>query len=143
MEIGVRSLIGGAADAVGTTVVIDVFRAFTTAAVALSRGARRILMVDTLQKAWALRSSGAADCCIGERDSVKPPGFDFGNSPAELAGADVVGKTLVQTTSNGTAGVCPGCESHLCRRLRNGGSDRASDPAPQTSRRHPRRHRPQ
>ena len=105
MEIRVGSLIGGAADVVGTTVVIDVFRAFTTAAVALSRGARRILMVGTLEKAWALRSSGAADCCIGERGSVKPPGFDFGNSPAELAGADVVGKTLVQTTSNGTAGI--------------------------------------
>ena len=104
MEIRVGSLIGGAADAVGTTMVIDVFRAFTTAAVALSRGARRIFMVDTLEKAWALRNSGAADCCIGERDSVKPPGFDFGNSPAELAGADVAGKTLVQTTSNGTAG---------------------------------------
>jgi 2-phosphosulfolactate phosphatase len=101
MEIRVGSLIAGAADAVGTTVVIDVFRAFTTAAVALSRGARRILMVDTLEKAWALRSLGAADCCIGERDSLKPPGFDFGNSPAELAGADVAGKTLVQTTSNG------------------------------------------
>src|SRR5262245_55253048 len=105
MEIRVGSLIGGATHAVGTTVVVDVFRAFTTAAIALSRGARRILIVDTLEKAWALRSSGAADCCIGERGSIKLPGFDFGNSPAELAGADVAGKTLVQTTSNGTAGI--------------------------------------
>jgi 2-phosphosulfolactate phosphatase len=105
MEIRVGSLIGGAADAGGTTVVIDVFRAFTTAAVALSQGARRIVMVDTLEKALALRSSGTGDYCIGERDSVKPPGFDFGNSPAELAGADVGGRTLIQTTSNGTPGI--------------------------------------
>jgi 2-phosphosulfolactate phosphatase len=62
-------------------------------------------MVDSPEKASALRSSGTGDCCIGERDSVKPPGFDFGNSPAELARADVVGKTLIQTTSNGTAGI--------------------------------------
>jgi 2-phosphosulfolactate phosphatase len=39
MEIRVGSLISGATDAVGTTVIIDVFRAFTTAAVALSQGA--------------------------------------------------------------------------------------------------------
>jgi 2-phosphosulfolactate phosphatase len=109
MEIRIESLISGATDAVGTTVIIDVFRAFTTAAVALSRGARRIVMVDTLEKALALRRSGTGDYCIGERDSVKPPGFDFGNSPAELTRADVIGKTLIQTTSNGTAGINAAC----------------------------------
>jgi 2-phosphosulfolactate phosphatase len=105
MEIRLASLISGATDAVGTTVIIDVFRAFTTAAVALSRGASRIVMVDSLDKALALRSSGVGDYCIGERDSIKPPGFDFGNSPAELSVAQVAGKTLIQTTSNGTAGI--------------------------------------
>ena len=105
MEIRLVSLTSGAAAAVGTTVIIDVFRAFTTAAVAFSRGAHRIIMVDTLDKAIALRSSGVGDYCIGERDSIKPPGFDFGNSPAELGRAEVAGKTLVQTTSNGTAGI--------------------------------------
>ena len=37
MEIRLVSLTSGAAAAVGTTVIIDVFRAFTTAAVAFSR----------------------------------------------------------------------------------------------------------
>src|SRR3984893_16800772 len=105
MEIRLASLISGATDAVGTTVIIDVFRAFTTAAVALSRGASRIVMVDSLDKALALRRSGVGDYCIGERASIKPPGFDFGNSPAELSVAQVAGKTLIQTTSNGTAGI--------------------------------------
>jgi 2-phosphosulfolactate phosphatase len=105
MEIRLASLTSGAEAAVGTTVIIDVFRAFTTAAIALSRGARRIVMVDTLDKALALRSSGVGDYCIGERDSIKPPGFDFGNSPAEVGRAEAAGKTLVQTTSNGTAGI--------------------------------------
>jgi 2-phosphosulfolactate phosphatase len=45
MEIRVASLTSGADAAVGTTVIIDVFRAFTTAAVAFSRGASRIVMV--------------------------------------------------------------------------------------------------
>jgi len=105
MEIRLASLTSGAQAAVGTTVIIDVFRAFTTAAVALSRGAQRIVMVDSLDNALALRSSGVGDYCIGERDSTKPPGFDFGNSPAELERAEVAGKTLIQTTSNGTAGI--------------------------------------
>ena len=47
MEIRLASLIG-AATTVGTTVIILVFRVFTTAAVALSRSARRIMMVDSL-----------------------------------------------------------------------------------------------
>ena len=42
---------------------------------------------------------------IRERESVKPLGFDFGNSPAELRRAEVAGKTLIQTTTNGTAGI--------------------------------------
>ena len=66
MEIRVASLTSGANAAVGTTVIIDVFRAFTTAAVAFSRGAHRIIMVDTLDKALALRSSGVGDYCLGE-----------------------------------------------------------------------------
>jgi 2-phosphosulfolactate phosphatase len=105
MEIRLASLTSGAVTALGTIVIIDVFRAFTTAAIALSRGARRIIMVDSLERALALRSAGLGDYCIGERHGVRPAGFDFGNSPAELARADVTGKTLIQTTSNGTAGI--------------------------------------
>lgn len=103
MEIRLASL--STDDATGTVVVIDVFRAFTTAAIALSRGAKAILMVNDLARALALCDSGIADASIGERKGAKPPGFDFGNSPAELSRANVAGKTLVQTTSNGTAGL--------------------------------------
>lgn len=89
----------------GIVVVIDVFRAFTTAAVALSLGARQIIMVDSLEEALRLRAAGQGDFCIGERKGAKPPEFDFGNSPAELERAEVVGKTLIQTTTNGTTGI--------------------------------------
>jgi len=105
VEIRLASLVEGAASAVGTVVVIDVFRAFTVAAIAFSRGARRIVMVDDLDRALALRAAGRGDYCIGERHGAKPAGFDFGNSPAELAAAELDGKTLIQTTSNGTAGI--------------------------------------
>jgi 2-phosphosulfolactate phosphatase len=105
MEIRIASFVAGAAAAVGTVVIIDVFRAFTTAAIALTRGASRIIMVDELEKALHLRATGAGDYCVGERNGAKPERFDFGNSPAELMRAHVSGKTLIQSTSNGTAGI--------------------------------------
>ncbi len=105
MRVRVASLIEGAASATGAVVIIDVFRAFTAAAIAFSRGAKRIIMVDDLERALALRTAAVGDCCMGERRGAKPPGFDFGNSPAELARARLDGKTLIQTTTNGTAGI--------------------------------------
>jgi 2-phosphosulfolactate phosphatase len=105
VEVRLASLVDGAASAVGTVVIIDVFRAFTAAAIAFSRGARRIVMVDDLDRALALRAAGRGNYCIGERHGAKPAGFDFGNSPAALAAAQLDGKTLIQTTSNGTAGI--------------------------------------
>jgi 2-phosphosulfolactate phosphatase len=45
MDIRIESLIEGAARASGVVAIIDVFRAFTTAAVAIANGATRITMV--------------------------------------------------------------------------------------------------
>jgi 2-phosphosulfolactate phosphatase len=60
-------------------------------------------MVDSLDKSTS--EFGRWRLLRRERDSTKPPDFDFGNSPAELERAEVAGKTLIQTTSNGTAGI--------------------------------------
>lgn len=103
MEIRLESLPAGAARAAGTAVVIDVFRAFTCAAVAFARGARRIVMVDGIERALALKAAGAGELCMGERRGRKPEGFDFPNSPALLDEADLAGRSLIQATSNGTA----------------------------------------
>ena len=94
--------IDGALDIV---VVIDVFRAFSVAALALANGAGRIIMVDDVQQALALRDQNLGRYCLGERGGNKPPGFDFGNSPAELQNVRFCGETLIQTTSNGTRGI--------------------------------------
>ena len=85
--------------------IIDVFRAFTTAAVALANGAAKIIMVEDLETALALRDQGVGHYCMGERHGIKPAGFDFGNSPAELLNVRFDGKTFLQTTSNGTRGI--------------------------------------
>jgi 2-phosphosulfolactate phosphatase len=105
VEVLVESLLVGAERATGNVAVIDVLRAFTTAAVALANGASQIVMVGTVEEALALRSSGVAQVCMGEVRGRKPAGFDFGNSPFELSSAALAGAAVVQRTSAGTQGV--------------------------------------
>jgi phosphosulfolactate phosphohydrolase-like enzyme/GNAT superfamily N-acetyltransferase len=106
MEIRIESLIEGARRAEGAVVVIDVFRAFTTAAVAFGRGAQKIILTAEPEEALALRDRGLGHLCMGEVNGIRAPGFDFGNSPLELSQADVRGMTLIQSTRAGTVGVC-------------------------------------
>jgi 2-phosphosulfolactate phosphatase len=105
MEIRLASLLQGAQEAEGTTIIIDVFRAFTTAAVAFDRGAEQIVLVAEVEEALDLRRRGVGHLCIGEVDGKRPAGFDFGNSPYEVSHADFTGKTLIQSTRAGTVGV--------------------------------------
>lgn len=104
MEIKVESLLEGARRARGTVVIVDVFRAFTTAAVAFSRGAAKIVMVAEPSEALAMRGRGLGDLCVGEINGIPPEGFDFGNSPFEMAGADLEGKVVIQSTRSGVIG---------------------------------------
>ncbi|MDA1189591.1 MAG: 2-phosphosulfolactate phosphatase [Chloroflexi bacterium] len=105
MEVRVDSLIPGARTAEGTVIVVDVFRAFTTAAVAFERGARKIVMVAEVEEALELRDKGIAHICMGEVGGKKPTGFDFGNSPHEISQADVEGLVIAQSTRAGTVGI--------------------------------------
>jgi 2-phosphosulfolactate phosphatase len=104
MDIKIDSLIEGAQRARGTVVIVDVFRAFTTAAVALARGADRIVMVAKPAEALRLREQGVGDLCAGEVDGARPAGFDLGNSPHEMMQADVRDKVVIQSTRAGTVG---------------------------------------
>jgi len=105
MDIRINSLLTGAERAVGAVVIIDVFRAFTTAAVALSRGADKIIVVGGVAEAIGLRDAGLGQICMGEVGGVMPAGFDLGNSPYDAAQAELAGKTIIQRTSAGTQGI--------------------------------------
>ena len=105
MEIRMGSLLGGAQEAEGTAIIIDVFRAFTTAAIAFSRGVEKIVLVAEIEEALQLRDAGVGQICMGEVAGKRPEGFDFGNSPYEISQADLAGKTLIQSTRAGTVGV--------------------------------------
>jgi 2-phosphosulfolactate phosphatase len=105
MEVRIDSLLSGAERATGSVVIIDVFRAFTTAAVVLARGAAKIVMVSGAEEALALRSAGVGQLCMGEVRGRAPWDFDLGNSPVEASQANVDGKTIIQRTSAGTQGI--------------------------------------
>jgi 2-phosphosulfolactate phosphatase len=80
-------------------VVVDVLRATSTMSQALAAGYRRVLCCAEVDDARALAGPGVV--LGGERNAVRIPGFDFGNSPSEFVG-EPVGDTLVLTTTNGT-----------------------------------------
>jgi 2-phosphosulfolactate phosphatase len=105
MEIKVGSLVRDAREAEGTVIIIDVFRAFTTAAIAFDHGAARITLVAEVEEALALRRQGIGDVLMGEVDGKRPEGFDYGNSPYEVSQVDFTGKSIVQSTRAGTVGV--------------------------------------
>ena len=88
-----------------TAVVIDVLRASTTIVEAMAAGVRAIFPVGSVEEASRLANTlGRAEVLLsGERRCLPIEGFDLGNSPAEFTAERVGGKTVVMTTTNGTA----------------------------------------
>lgn len=113
MDVRIESLIDGARRARGVVVIVDVFRAFTTAAVALARGAARIVIVPEPAEALRLREQGIGEVCVGEVNGVRPEGFDLGNSPHEVTQADLRDKVVIQSTRAGTVGVAAAAEADM------------------------------
>ncbi len=105
MNIKILQLLEGARQASGLTVVIDVFRAFSTACYLYGAGAERIFPVGEVEQAFRLKEQFPDAILLGERHERKVQGFDFGNSPTHIAGLDLKGKTVIMTTSSGTRGI--------------------------------------
>ena len=84
--------------------VIDVLRASTTIAVALSNGARAIIPMESPDDAVtrSKQFERGAVRLAGERRMLKMDGFDLGNSPAEHTREAVESKTVLLSTTNGT-----------------------------------------
>ncbi|MBK5222286.1 MAG: 2-phosphosulfolactate phosphatase [Acidimicrobiia bacterium] len=95
--------VAGAADTTGAAVVVDVIRAFTTAAWAMHLGAEQITLVAGLDEALAIKAAepGTLAFCDGRPKE----GFDLFNSPVQLQRLDVAGRRIVHRTTNGTQGV--------------------------------------
>lgn len=88
----------------GVAVVIDVLRASTTIAQALSAGAKAVVPCGEVSEAQtqAANLPQGSSLLGGERGGVKIAGFDLGNSPLDYTPERVSGRTVFFTTTNGT-----------------------------------------
>src|SRR5262249_31988464 len=107
MLIRRHRLLSGARAARGVAVVIDVFRAFSTAAYAFDRGATEVVLVGPVEDAFALRRRWPDALIMGEVDGRRVEGFDFGNSTSVIARAKLHGRRLIQRTMSGHQGLPP------------------------------------
>lgn len=105
MKIEILEFVEGAKKARGIAVIIDVFRAFTTACYAFDSGASRVIATDDIGKAFILKKLYLNPVLAGERGEKKIEGFDMGNSPTEFISHDLHGKTVILTTTAGTNGL--------------------------------------
>jgi 2-phosphosulfolactate phosphatase len=91
----------------GLVVVIDVLRAFSTAAYAFAAGVEGIYLVSTVEQAFSMQEEVSDSLIMGEVNGLPVEGFDFGNSPNQFDGINLSGKYLIQRTTSGTQGaVC-------------------------------------
>ncbi len=84
-------------------IVIDIFRATSCIVTALACGVESITPVAEIDECKALQAKGYLAAAEREGDQVE--GFDFGNSPLAYLAADIKGKKLAMTTSNGTKAI--------------------------------------
>jgi 2-phosphosulfolactate phosphatase len=105
MKITIGQLLEGATNARETAVVIDVFRAFSMACYMTQKGADAIYPVADIEVAYRLKQQNPTYILVGERNERRPEGFDFGNSPTQIASANLTGASIVHTTSSGTQGL--------------------------------------
>lgn len=86
-------------------VIIDVLRATSVMITALQNGAEKIYPfkdIETIQE--KCRNLKNIIKC-GERNALKIPGFDLGNSPLEFTKEFVSGKDIYMSTTNGTKAI--------------------------------------
>lgn len=90
-------------DEESVVVIIDILRATTAICTAFEYGVRSVIPVATIDEARRYKEKGYM---VGaEREGVRVPGFDFGNSPFDYMSDIISGKDVVLTTTNGTQAI--------------------------------------
>ena len=83
-----------------TTVVVDILRATTSICAAFDHGVSEIIPVSGLDEAKSMKDQGYVVAC--ERNGEVVEFADFGNSVSDFSRDDLIGKTVVFSTTNGT-----------------------------------------
>ena len=86
-------------------VVLDILRATTTMAYGLKNGASEIVPCETIEQTLEICAAHSELACLrgGERGGVRIDGFELDNSPYSYDRTTVENRTVVMTTTNGTA----------------------------------------
>ena len=92
------------ADGKSTVVVVDLLRATSVISTAFECGVSAVIPVRTLEEAQKYKDV-ESHIIAAERNTLPIEGLDYGNSPYHYIDADVKGKTLVLTTTNGTKAI--------------------------------------
>ncbi len=83
-------------------VVVDVLRASSSIVTLIDRGAACVVAAADIEQARHLHERLPGYLLCGEKNGLPPPGFDYGNSPAEFSRLDLSGRPVLLATSNGT-----------------------------------------
>ena len=105
MQLKILQGINGAKKAKETAVIIDVFRASSTIIACLHNESKKIIPVESVEKAFLLKEKYPSWILVGERNGKKIDGFDYGNSPSTMASLYLKDKTIILSTSSGTKGI--------------------------------------
>ena len=90
----------------GAVVVIDVLRAFTTAAYAFAAGARAVVAARSVDEIESLRRRHRPSVTVGAQAGGRPvAGLDYGNSPASIAPLNLAGVTVIEYSAGGVRGL--------------------------------------
>lgn len=82
------------------TVVVDILRATTSICAAFDHGVKQIIPVSGLDEARRMKEQGFIIAC--ERDGQVMDFADIGNSASDFIREDLIGETVVFSTTNGT-----------------------------------------
>ncbi|WP_138431197.1 2-phosphosulfolactate phosphatase [Fodinibius saliphilus] len=88
-------------------VMIDVLRASSTMVTALHHGAKGVIPVGDMGDASKISHNLDSESFLmsGEKNGIKIDGYDFTNSPLEHTGEEIVNKTVILNTTNGTKAI--------------------------------------
>lgn len=110
MRIKRLSLLKGSLEARGTTVIVDVFRAFTCEPLLYYYGVNQIFLEFDIEKCRSMRGNYLR---IGENNEAPIEGFDLTNSPLLIMekGRDYFfGKSIIHRTTSGVNGAVSALE---------------------------------
>ncbi|MFC2154690.1 2-phosphosulfolactate phosphatase [Candidatus Altiarchaeota archaeon] len=86
-------------------VVLDVIRASSNILTLFSRGADFVVPVESLDEAKKIKSENPDFILFGERNRVRPEGFDYGNSPTQNSRLELFQRKAIISTTNGTKAI--------------------------------------